>query len=64
MRQLIKDRIYGLIKTCLKPSFLTWVFIVFVKLKGNQELNLDFYLFTAAIIGMSKYFNSKKQGVI
>lgn len=51
-RDIIKARLKGLIIKTTSLAFITWVMIYITILQTGQQLDLNFYAFTAGVIGL------------
>jgi len=54
-REVVITRIQKLIEGMLSLSFLTWLSILAIKMYNKETLNMDFYMLTAAIIGIKSF---------
>lgn len=54
--EIISYRFKKLIDTLFKPSFLTWIAITFIYWCNKQQIDMNFLIFTASLVGMQKFF--------
>jgi len=59
----IGQKIKKIIGVVLKPSFLTWLVITWMYHENKQNIDMNYLIFTASMIGMQKYLSYKKGAV-
>lgn len=55
------NRIRQLIHKMLSLAFLTWVAITYIKLMNKEPLDINYYLFTAALVGFKIFAPRAKE---
>lgn len=57
-KSIVINRLKKLVIKLLSLTFLSWVVITILLKSNGQELDLNYYIFTAALVGI-KVFGSK-----